>query len=177
MRNCLVGALLFLCTTMTAHAGEYFREKWFDYPDPTSAPKVTARCVQYGSAHVPCPIFPSDMTRMCLKSACTGHAYDTELLRVSPTFVVSGPDTAEAAVKNAVEAIVAVCAAQAVAGAKAAGAATPSPEPASRIAAAISTGVIAFKVCVGTASATTVVAGIVNQLEFKLETPTHWAKL
>lgn len=157
-------------------AGDYLRETWFEYPDPTTAPRVTARCVQMSSADVPCPTTQKPF-RTCRKEACTGHAYDTELLRVAPTFVVSGPDTADDAVRKAVTGIVGACGAQAILGAKAAGAAAPSPEPLARITAALATGVIQFKACIATANAAAIAAGILNQLEFKVESPTHWAPL
>jgi hypothetical protein len=99
-KRLLVVSFFFTASASAAavHAGEYYREKWFDYPDPTTLPKTTARCVQEGSMDVPCPTW-SEPLRMCRATACTGHAYTTELLRVSPTFVISGPDTGEEAVK------------------------------------------------------------------------------
>lgn len=165
-----------LMASTSASAADYVRDKWFEYPDPTTAPKVTARCVKEASTDVPCPTSEKPL-RMCTKTACVGHAYETELLRVEPTFVVSGPESGDEAVRNAVQAIVAVCTAKAISGAKGAAAATPSPEPAARIGAGLATGVGFFKACIVAADTTAVVAGILNQLEFKIETPTHWAKL
>ncbi len=176
MRKLILWMLFCLCSATTVHAADYLRETWFEYPDPTTAPRVTARCVQEGSMDVPCPTW-NEPFRMCRATGCTGHAYTTELLRVSPTFVVSGPDTAEDAVKRAVQGIVAVCSANAIVAAKAAAAATPSPEPVARVAAGLGAGVTSFKACIATANATAIVAGIVNQLEFKVESPTHWARL
>jgi len=175
MKKYLFFSFLALFTSAVS-AGDYFRESWFEYPDPTTAPKVTARCVKEASTDVPCPTWDKPL-RMCTKSACVGHAYDTELLRVEPTFVVSGPDSAEDGVKKAVQAIVAVCTAKAVTGAKGAAAATPSPEPTARVGAGLATGIVFFKACIAAADATAVVAGILNQLEFRIDTPTHWAKL
>lgn len=169
-------AVLLASLTNVASAGEYYRDKWFEYPDPTTAPKVTVRCVKEASTNVPCPTWKEPL-RMCLKTACVGHAYETELLRVSPTFVVTGPESADESVKKAVEAIVAVCSVQAVTAAKGAGAATPSPEPAARVGAALATGITYFKGCIAAADAAAVAAGILNQLEFRIDTPTHWAKL
>lgn len=175
--NKLIFWILFCLYLMTtAHAGDYFRETWFEYPDPTTAPKVTTRCVQEGSMDVPCSTWQEPF-RMCRATGCTGHAYTTELLRVSPTFVVSGPDTGEEAVKRAVQGVVAVCSANAIVAAKAAAAATPSPEPVARIAAGLGAGVTSFKSCIATANTTAAVTGIANQLEFKIESPTHWARL
>lgn len=172
----LVVLAIWLVASTSVLAGDYFREKWFDYPDPTTAPKITARCVQEGSADVPCPTW-SNPLRMCRKSACTGHAYDTELLRVAPTFVVSGPESGEESIRRAVQAVVAVCSVTATTAAKGAAAMLPSPEPAARVGTGLATGIAYFKACISSANATAVVAGILNQLEFKIETPTHWAKL
>jgi hypothetical protein len=176
MRKLSVILVVGLTASTSAMAGDYLREKWFDYPDPTTAPKVTVRCVKEASADVPCPTWDKPL-RMCTKSACVGHAYDTELLRVEPTFAVSGPESGEEGVKKAVQAIVAVCTAKAIAGAKGAAAATPSPEPAARVGAGSATGITFFKACIAAANATAVVAGILNQLDFRIDTPTHWAKL
>ncbi len=41
----------FLSITSTAHAGEYFRNKWFEYPDPTTPPKVTTKSDHTTLAH------------------------------------------------------------------------------------------------------------------------------
>lgn len=173
---------IFLVASFTlstsASAGDYLREKWFDYPYPTTAPKVTVRCVcvREGSMDAPCPTWDKPL-RMCTKTAYVGHAYETELLRVEPTFVVSGPESAEQGVWEAVQAIVAVCTAKAIAGAKKTAAATSSPKPAARIGVGLATGVGFFKACILAADTTSAAAGILNQLEFKIDSPTHWARL
>lgn len=160
----------------SVHAEEYFRESWFDYPDPTTAPRLTVRCVKEGSADFPCPTWDKPF-RMCTKSACIGHAYDTDVLRVNPTFVVSGPDSGENAVRQAVQAVVAVCSAKAIASAKGAAATAPSPEPLARVGAGLATGVLFFKACLASTEVAAVAAGVISQLEFRIDTPTHWAKL
>lgn len=176
MKKYLLAVAILSAVAFPVCAEDYFRETWFEYPDPTTAPRVTARCVQEASLDVPCPTW-SEPFRMCRGYGCTGHAYTTELLRVAPTFVVSGPSSGEEAVKRAVQGIVAVCAANGTVAAKAAAAVTPSPEPGARIAAGIGAGITSFKACIATANATAVAAGIVNQLEFKVDSPTHWAPL
>lgn len=175
MKSTVLG-LSFLLVSLTASAGEYFREGWFEYPDPSTPPRVTARCVQTGSADLPCPTWDKPL-RTCRASTCTGHAVETDMLRVKPTFVVSGPDSTDDAVKKAVQGVVAACAAQAVTSAKAAGAAVPSPEPGARVGAGLAAGITVFKGCIATANLTAVAAGIANQLEFKVEMPTHWARI
>lgn len=176
MRRQIIAVFLLISASLPVSAAEYYRSQWFEYPDPTTLPRTTATCVQEGSLDVPCPTWDRPL-RMCRATGCTGHAYTTELLRVTPTFVVTGPESSEEAVKRAVQGIVAVCAANAVVASKAAGAATPSPEPAARITAGLAAGLVSFKACIATAKASTVAAGIVNQLEFKIETPTHWARI
>ena len=81
MRKLSLVLVVGLLASQSAVAGDYLREKWFDYPDPTTAPKVTVRCVKEASTDVPCPTWDKPL-RMCTKSACVGHAYETELLRV-----------------------------------------------------------------------------------------------
>lgn len=159
-----------------AQAAAYAREKLFEFPDPFTAPRVTVRCVKNASAHVPCPTWRKP-GRMCRKETCIGHATTIELLRVTPTLVISGPDSADEAARRAVHGIVSACAASAALKAKAAIAATPSPEPGVRAAAGFAAGYASFKACIAAASTTTVVAGILRQLEIKLERPTHWARL
>lgn len=168
--------LIGLIASTSAPAGDYHREKWFDYPDPTTPPRITMRCVKEASTDVPCPTSGKPL-RMCTKRGCIGHAYDTELLRVAPTFVVSGPESGEESVKKAVQGVVAVCAATAIASAKGAAAVTPSPEPTARVGAALASGITYFKACIAAADTTAVAAGILNQIEFRIDTPTHWAKL
>jgi hypothetical protein len=159
-----------------ASAAEYYRSKWFEYPDPLTAPRVTARCVKEASADVPCPTWNRPL-RTCRQTVCVGHAYTTELLRVTPTFVISGPDSPDDATRRAVQGIAAGCGVKAIASGQGAAAAAPSPEPTARIAAAIGTAVGVFKACISTVSAAAAAGGIVRQLDFKIETPTHWARV
>lgn len=175
MRLLLVALVLTFSAT-SASAGEYFRSKWFTYPDPTTLPRVNARCVKEASGHVLCPT-SSNPFRTCLKSTCVGHAYTTELLRVSAEFVVSGPDNVEDGVRRAAQGIAAACAAKAIFAGKAAAAAVPSPEPGARIAAAAGTGTAAFKVCITSVNMAATVGAVAKQFEFKIETPTHWARV
>lgn len=176
MKKQIIFLVFFAFISSFCYSAEYFREKWFDYPDPTTIPRTTATCVQQGSMHVPCPTW-SEPLRMCLKSACTGHAYTTDVLRVTPTFVVNGPDSVDEATRNAVTGIVAACVVQAISAAKGAAAITPSPEPVARVGAGLASGATYFKACISTVNAVAVVAGIVNQLQFTVETPTHWAPI
>lgn len=162
--------------TFSARAEDYFREKWFDYPDPTTAPRTTISCAKEGSVTVSCPTTRKPL-RTCRKTGCIGPTTKIDLLRVSPTFVVSGPSSGEEAVKRAVQAIAVGCATNAIITAKGAAAITPSPEPAARVGAGLASGVGYFKACIAGAKVAAVASGIVDQLEFKIESPTHWSPL
>ncbi|MBB4297248.1 hypothetical protein GGI55_001775 [Rhizobium leguminosarum] len=167
----------FFCALSTVACSEdYIRWKWFEYPDPFTLPKVKMRCVKEASAHVPCPVW-TNPARFCRKSTCIGHAYETKALRVTPTFVVSGPKAGNKSIRATVEGIAAGCAIKAVTTGKAAAAATPSPEPTARIAAALGSSVATFKACITSVTAAGVAGGIVRRLKFTIATPTHWARL
>lgn len=172
--------LILLCSAImfsfSTNAEEYFRQKWFDYPDPTTLPKTTVECVKEASTDFLCPTW-SNPTRTCRKSMCIGHAYTVELLRIEPTFVVSGPTSPDSATKDAVKAIVAGCSATAINAINTAVAATPSPEPSARIGVGLAAGVTSFKTCIITINTTSVVSGILGLLEFKIDTPSHWARI
>lgn len=175
MKKRILVLLIGLGSATVSGAADYYRSKWFEYPDPTTMPRSKAVCVKTGSIDVPCPA-GLNITRMCRATGCIGHAYKLELLRVTPTFVISGPETSDEALKRAVQGIAAVCAGKAIHAAKGAAALAP-PEPASRISAGFTAGLGFFNACISTANLSSVAAGIANQLEFKIETPTHWAPL
>lgn len=73
--------------------------------------------------------------------------------------------------------IVAGCSAIAINAINTAVVATPSPEPSARIAVGLAAGVTSFKTCIITVNITSVVSGILGSLEFKIEKPSHWAKI
>lgn len=170
--------LAFVLTVVasTAWAEDYYRSKWFEFPDPLTKPKVTATCVKKAKYNVPCPTWKKP-GRMCPREDCVGHAYKTELLRKEVIFVVSGPPSHSEAVKRIVIGYATGCAYKAVTAGKTAGAAAPSPEPAARIAAALGTTIATFKACLAAFSGATVAAGIINSLSIKIETPSHWARI
>lgn len=175
MKNLLCFCILIIFS-LSANAEDYFRQKWFDYPDPLTLPKTTVECVKQASLHLPCPTW-SHPKRMCLKSGCSGHKYTVEALRIEPTFVISGPSSPDAAIKEAVMAIVATCGAIAIDAANVAVVANPSPEPSTRIAIGATVGVGSFKTCILTMNTTSAIAGVLGLLNFKIETPSHWARL
>lgn len=172
---CIVGVLLGL-SCGSAWAGEYLRVGFFEFPDPTTAPRVTARCVKMASSDVPCPTLDKPL-RTCRAETCIGHAYTTELLRTKVDFVAYGPDAADQAARIAVSGIISACGYKAATAGKAAAAALPSPEPAGRITAGIGAALAVYKACIAEASMSAVIAGIVNQVEYKIEQTGHWARL
>lgn len=174
--KCLSVTALICVLATTASAEDYVRLKWFEYPDPFTLPKVTMRCVKKASADVPCPTWAKPL-RMCRKSTCIGHAYETKALRVTPTFVVSGPKSGSKAVRHIVEGVAAGCAIKAASSGKVAAAGIPSPEPAARVAAALGSGIAVFKACISSVTTAGVAGGIIRRLTFKIATPTHWARL
>jgi hypothetical protein len=176
MRRTIYALFLLGLSCLSANAGEYLRIGFFEFPDPTTAPRVTARCVKMGSMDVPCPTWDKPL-RTCRKETCIGHAYTTELLRTKVEFVAYGPDAADEAVRFAVRAVITNCGVKGANAGKTAAAALPSPEPAARIAAGLAAAVAVFKACIATASMSAVVAGIVNRVDYKIEQTGHWARI
>jgi hypothetical protein len=161
--------------SFSASAEEYFRQGWFEYPDPTTAPRTTTECISMKSADVPCPTW-NEPGRWCRKETCGEWKTKTEILRVNPSFVISGPNSPDEAVKRAVQGIVAGCATVAISEANTAAAAVPA-DPASRIGAGVAAGVVGFKNCIVAVQVEAAVGGVLNQLEFRIDTPTHWAQM
>jgi hypothetical protein len=170
MRSVLYIAITFglLGTSGAADAADYYRQKWFDYPDPFTAPKIETHT---GCAHW---IKPWGGAKICTNP--THVQVQVGLLRKDVVFVVSGPDAPDQGVRNAVEGYAAGCAAQAITVALGAAAATPSPEPGARIAAGSAALVGSFSACVSAISAAGIVGGIVSQLHVNIDTSgSHWS--
>jgi hypothetical protein len=100
----------------------------------------------------------------------------TELLRKEVWFTVSGPDTADQAVVNAVEGIAAGCAATAIAACSAAIAGTSYTGPGA-IGACSGALLSTFKVCILGIKAEAVVGAIVKELNINITTTDNWAPL
>src|SRR5262249_38551245 len=111
MRALLTATLLLIC--LPVHAADYYNQKWFDYPDPGTLPRTTTTC-----AHEACTDIPEfhgfhvSMVRHCI---CTNPIVHAELLRKDVKVVVSGPDSPDAAVRNALMGYAAGCVAAAIA--------------------------------------------------------------
>jgi len=161
-------AVLTLLACGKADAADYYRQKWFDYPDPFTAPQVKT---QTGCAHW---IKPWTGAKICTNP--THFQVTVALLRRDVVFVVSGPDTPDQAVQRAVAGYAAGCAATAIAAAEAAAAATPSPEPTARIGATGAVLYSSFTGCISAISVAGVVGSIVGQLHINIDTSgSHWS--
>jgi hypothetical protein len=143
----------------TAHAETYYDEKWFDFPDLSTAPQVT------------CPDDDDDDddgVELCLGDNCLCSNPETQVLRRDVRVVVTGPDAPDDALRNALLGYAAGC----VAGAIAASTAGPQviASPAGFYA--------SFKACIFSISASGIAGGILNQFDIHLDTSdTHWAPL
>ena len=161
-------AIAFATAPGTAQAADYYRAKWFDYPDPFTAPKFRT---DTGCAHW---IKPWSGAKICTNP--THVQVQVALLRKDVVFVVSGPDNPDQAVQRAVAGYAAGCAATAIAAAEAAAAATPSPEPGARIGAASAMLYSSFYGCISSVSAAGIAGGIVGQLHINIDTSgSHWS--
>lgn len=158
-----------------ASAAEYWRHKWFDFPNPLNT-RVHTECAKWTTISVPCPTLKEPL-RTCPANQCVGHTVRTEVERIDVVFVAAGPDSAEDAARNAIIGYVVGCGATAMAAANTAAAATPSPEPASRVAAGYAAAVASFKACVAAITASGVVGAILKQVDLKVENPKHWSPL
>src|SRR5262245_34907688 len=99
-------ALLFV---QPASAAEYYHKKWFDFPDLTTAPRFSNSCAKWVKTNsFKCSGFKCRRTtaKICVNPLRVKVA----LLRRDVHVVVSGPDTAQAAVRRAVEGFAAGCA-------------------------------------------------------------------
>jgi len=167
-------AMVGLCLLASgAHAGVYYQQKWFDYPDPATAPRFANGCAHYATF----PSFKCSGAHCGHTTAkvCTNPTHvQVALLRKDVVFVVHGPDTADQAVKNAVEGLAAGCATSAITHAVAVGAG--DPEPTSKIPAAVTVLVADFHACIISISAAGAVGAIVKELEIGIDTSqSHWS--
>jgi len=166
MRMLLCASAFLMGLATRASAGEYYNKKWFDYPDPLTAPKFENGCANW--------IKTSSVSCHWLKchhieaKICTNPTHiKVALLRKDVYVVVSGPDTSEDAVRRTIEGVAAGCAATALA-------AAGTPSPASVGAPAVF--FAAFKACVLGVSASGVAGGIIRQLGIRIDSSrSHWS--
>ncbi len=167
----LFAVILVVCaglikTTYPSHAENYYNQNWFDYPDIGTLPRITMGC-----AHQACTNIPEThgfSIRWVLHCGCTNPTQRTDLLRRDVRVVVSGPDTADQAVRNTLEGYAAACVGTAIA------ASTAGPQ----VVASPGGFFAAFKGCVTAISVSGVVGGILNQFDIHFDTSgTHWSPL
>lgn len=168
--------LLISGVSSSANAGEYWRQKWFDFPDPGTVPRTITECVDWAVYHQPCPT-TTDWGRMCETRNCKGHATRVEMLRIGVVFVAAGPDSPDEAVRRAVAGYVAGCGAVAIGAANTAAGAASAGGPGASAAAGATAAVGAFKTCLLSISVAGIAGGILNQISLRVENPTHWARL
>jgi hypothetical protein len=156
--------LYFICQ---ASAKDYYNRKWFDYPDPLTAPRVT----QTGCGKQACtkiPEFRGIKVTFKMQCACINPLFRTDLLRHDVVVVVSGPDTADKAVENALVGYAAGCVVTAIA------ASTAGPQ----VVASPAGFFAAFKGCVAALSVSGVAGSILNQFDIRFDTSqSHWSPL
>lgn len=161
----------------SAGAAEYYRNKWFDYPDPTVPPIISNGCAHYIIiSSIKCRGFKCSRSTAKI---CTNPTHVVvSLFRRDVYFVVTGPDNVQQAVQRALAGIATGCAVSAISAAAAAAAATPSPEPVTHIAAAAATLSATFATCISSVSAPAVVGGLVSELRIKIDTSSgHWSRV
>lgn len=170
MMTFIVIALASFIYSGSASAADYYKKKWFDYPDPFVAPRFETRT---GCAHW---IKPWRGSKICTNP--THFQVKVALLRRDVTFIVSGPDAPNEVIRRAIVGYATGCAATAITAAEAAASATPSPEPSIRIGAASAVLYNSFYVCVSGISVAGIAGSIVGQLHINLDTSgTHWSPL
>ena len=177
MRALVFAFAVFLSLAATsANAGEYWRHKWFDFPDPGTLPRSITECVDWAVFHAPCPT-TTDWGRMCEKRECKGHATRVEMLRIGVVFIASGPDSPDEAVHRAVTGYVAGCGAAAIGAANMAAGTASAGGPAASAGAGATAAVGTFKTCLLSISVSGIIGGVLNQISLRVENPTHWARL
>ena len=159
-------ALLF--TPSQLYSAEFGRDKIAQWGDPFTAPQTRTRCVSYAWGSWP---WGGGW------KTCNGWATDVRTMQVVVYAKTLGPDNLAKEAQSAVEAAVKVCAALAGGSALTALTATPSPEVASRIAAAYGAASSAFVACIGKKSSELTAVGVgTSSLKLAFDTETHWSK-
>jgi hypothetical protein len=165
MRHAIM-AFFFLMTlfAVPARADDYYNQKWFDFP--TGSTKAETGCAHQACTDVPeIHGFSVEMHQQCV---CTNPTVRIDLERRDVRVVVSGPSTADQAVRNALVGYAAGCVAVALA------ASTAGPQVVASPAGFFAT----FKGCIAAISVSGVVGGILNQFDIHFDTSgTHWSPL
>jgi hypothetical protein len=158
--------LAFIFVSLPSSAAEYYNQKWFDYPDLGTAPRVTTGCAHQACTNM--PEFHGFRVEMHQHCVCTNPTARTDLLRRDVRVVVAGPDTADQAVRNALAGYAAGCVAAAVA------ASTAGPQ----VVASPAGFFASFKACIAAISVSGIAGSIMNQFDIRFNTSgTHWSPL
>ncbi len=159
--------ILLTVVSFSARADDYYNQKWFDYPDPLTVPRVT----QTGCGKQACtdiPEFHGFHVEMVSHCVCINPLMKTELLRRDVRVMVTGPKANDDTVKKAIEGYVAGCVTTAIA------ASTAGPQVVASPAGFYG----AFHACLTTISAAGIAGGILNQINIHIDNnDTHWAPL
>ena len=73
--------VLFVLVGLPVHAAEYYNQKWFDYPDIGTAPRLTTGCAHEACTDVPEVYGFPPQVRMNRQCICTNSTVRTEVLR------------------------------------------------------------------------------------------------
>src|SRR5579871_1553954 len=96
---------ILLLLTVAVDAREYYNQKWFDIP--TGGSRSTTGCAHQACTDIPeVHGFRIEMHQQCV---CTNPTVRIDLQRRDVRVVVSGPDTADQAIINALEGYAAAC--------------------------------------------------------------------
>jgi hypothetical protein len=165
MRALLI-AMMFALISLPVQAANYYDEKWFDYPDLETAPRTTSECANEACTDIPeFNGLEIEMTEQCI---CINPIITVELLRRDVRVVVSGPDTSDQAVMDAVKGYAAGCVATAIV------ASTAGPQ----VVASPAGFYASFKACIAAVSVSGIAGGILNQFDIHLDTSdSHWSPL
>ena len=149
-----------------AFASDYYNQKWFDYPDLGTAPRITVGCAHEACTKIPeTHGFRIEWHQHCV---CTNPTQRTDLLRRDVRVIVSGPDTADQSVRNALVGYAGGCVAAAIA------ASTAGPQ----VVASPAGFFASFKACIAAISVSGIVGSILNQFDIRFDTSgSHWSPL
>jgi hypothetical protein len=165
MRTLLI-AMMFSLISLPVQAANYYDEKWFDYPDPWTEPYLNEECANEACTDIPeFNGLEIEWTEECI---CTNPIFTWEVLRRDVRVVVSGPDTPDQAVIDAVKGYAAACVTAAIA------ASLASPQ----VVAAPAAFYASFKACILALNVAGIAGAIVNQFDIHLDTSnSHWSPL
>jgi hypothetical protein len=166
----LLAIVLCLGLVNPVAAKDYYSKKWFSYPDPLSRVRdvhIGKRCVRWVIVDLlvgkskSCPLYKPVLR--------------VEYLQRDVTVQVTGPKL-KPAIERAVLRAVTACAVKAYHDATGAAGATPSPEPAARIAAATGTLATTFVACIKLISIADVGLSVLNKFKIKIVTKGRWSR-